>query len=56
MPIKDSENLSLAIEKLVKSKELRVKMGKESFKIAMKYFSSELINSQTLEIYNELYF
>jgi len=54
VPIKDSLNLSLAIEKLVNNKKLRTKMGKESFKIASSKFSSKIINSQTLLIYNEL--
>ncbi len=54
VPIKDSLNLSIAIEKLVNNKKLRTKMGKESFKIASSKFSSKIINSQTLLIYNEL--
>ena len=54
VPIKDSLGLSLAIEKLIKDKDLRLKMGDESLKIAISQFSSEIINSQTIKIYNEL--
>ena len=54
VPIKESQKLSLAIQKLIVNKELRVRMGQESFKIAKTKFSSEIINSQTRSIYNEL--
>lgn len=54
VPIKDSLGLSLAIEKLIKDKDLRLKMGEKSLKIAISQFSSEIINSQTIKIYNEL--
>ena len=54
VPIKDSIGLSLAIEKLIKDKDLRLKMGEKSLKIAISQFSSEIINSQTIKIYNEL--
>ena len=54
VPIKESQKLSLAIQKLIVNKELRVRMGKESLKIAKTKFSSEIINSQTISIYDEL--
>ena len=54
VPIKDSLGLSLAIEKLIKDKDLRLKMGEKSLQIAISQFSSEIINSQTIKIYNEL--
>ena len=54
VPVKDPENLSLAIEKLIRDKDLRAKMGKESFKLAISKFSSKIINSQTISLYNEL--
>ncbi len=54
VPIKDSKRLSLAIQKLIENKDLRDRMGKESLKIAKSEFSSEIINSQTLSIYDEL--
>ena len=54
VPIKDSENLALAIEKLISDKELRETMGNESFKLAISKFSSKIINSQTISLYNEL--
>ena len=54
VPIKEPKELSLAIQKLIEDKELRLRMGKESLRIAKSEFSSEIINSQTLSIYNEL--
>ena len=54
VPIKDSENLALAIEKLIKDNDLREKMGNESFKIVKSKFSSKIINSQTISLYDEL--
>ena len=54
VPIKNSKQLSLAIQKLIENKDLRDSMGKESLKIAKSEFSSEIINSQTLSIYDEL--
>ena len=54
VPIKDSKQLSFAIQKLIENKDLRVKMGKESFRIAKSQFASEIINSQTLSLYSEL--
>ena len=54
VPIKESKKLSLAIQKLIEDKDLRLKMGKESLRIAKSEFSSEIINSQTLSIYDEL--
>ena len=54
VPIKESEQLSSAIQKLIENRDLRVRMGKESLRIAKSEFSSEIINSQTLSIYDEL--
>ena len=54
VPVKDSVNLALAIEKLIRDKELRAKMGNESLKLAVSKFSSKIINSQTISLYNEL--
>ena len=54
VPVKDSENLALAIEKLIIDENLRAKMGNESFKLAISKFSSKIINSQTISLYNEL--
>ncbi len=54
VPIKDSENLALAIEKLIKDNDLREKMGNESFKVVKSKFSSKIINSQTISLYDEL--
>ena len=54
VPVKDSENLALAFEKLIRDEKLRAKMGKESYKLAKSKFSAKIINSQTISIYNEL--
>ena len=54
VPVKDSVNLALIIEKLIIDKELRAKMGNESFKLAILKFSSKIINSQKISLYNEL--
>ena len=54
VPVKDSVNLALAIEKLIRNKDLRAKMGNESFKLVISKFSSKIINSQTISLYDEL--
>ena len=54
VPIKESKKLALAILKLIENRELRVSMGKESLRIAKSKFSSEIINYQTISIYDEL--
>ena len=53
VPIKDSEKLAAAIEKLIVDSSLRKLMGRESFKMAISKFSSSKINSLTLKVYNE---
>ena len=54
VPIKESKKLALAILKLIENRELRVSMGNESLRIAKSKFSSEIINYQTISIYDEL--
>ena len=56
VPIKNVEKLSSRIFELIQNKELRNKMGLESFKIASSKFSSKIIISQTLNVYNEMFF
>ena len=56
VPIKNIDELANKIFKLIKSKILREKMGRESHKIALSKFESSIIINQTLEVYNELYF
>lgn len=56
VPTKDVKQLSKRILELIKSKDLRNKMGMASFNIASRKFSSEIINSQTLDVYNEMFF
>ena len=48
------DQLANKLSILIKDKKLREKMGKESYKIALKDFDSSIINAQTLEVYNEL--
>ena len=47
---------AIKLSKLIKSRNLREKMGKESHKIALSKFSSKIINSETLKLYDELFF
>ncbi len=54
VPIKNSENLAYAIEKLISDDDLRFKMGKESFRMAISKFSNKIINAETISVYNEL--
>ncbi len=56
VPIKNSDILASKIYKLIKNKSLREKMGKKSHDIALSKFSSTIIISQTLEVYDELFF
>ena len=56
VPIKNVEKLADRISELIINKTLRGKMGIQSFKIASKKFSSKIINAQTLEVYNEMFF
>ena len=56
VPIKDSLKLAEAIEKLVLDTNLRETMGEESLKIATRKFSTSIINSLTMKVYNEIYF
>ena len=56
VPIKNSTALENAILKLIKDEKLRVRMGKESYNLASNKFSSRIIISQTMDIYNEMNF
>ncbi len=56
VPIKNVDQLSRRIFELIINKDLRNKMGMESFKIASSKFSSKIIISQTLKVYNEMLF
>lgn len=51
VPIKSSAALADAILCLVKDRDLRMKMGAESRRLALAKFSSEIVIKQTLEIY-----
>ena len=56
VPIKNSKALANAILKLIRDEKLRVRMGKESYNLAYSKFSSRIIISQTMDIYNEMIF
>ena len=56
VPIKNSDQLAKKIYKLIKNKSLREKMGKKSHEIALSNFESSIIISQTLKVYDELFF
>ena len=52
VPVKDSVSLGKAIEKLILNKSLRKKMGLAGRKIIERELSSEIINSMTLDLYD----
>ena len=56
VPIKNVEQLSKRIFELIQNKDMRNKMGMESFKMASNKFCSKIINTQTLNVYNEMFF
>ena len=56
VPVKDGKRLASAMEKLIRNKKLREKMGQESYRIVSTTFSSSIIIPQTLKIYDELCF
>ena len=56
VPIKNIDQLAIKLYKLIIDKSLRSKMGKESHKIALSKFESSIIISQTLKVYDELFF
>ena len=54
IPIKDSETLADKLSNLIENKELRVKMGEASRKLAERYFSLDTVIEQHLAIYEKL--
>ncbi|MBU1627039.1 glycosyltransferase family 4 protein [bacterium] len=54
IPIKDSKSLAEAIEKLILSRALRIKMGKASREKVIREFSDEIVIKQILNLYEEL--
>jgi len=51
---RDENALETALVKLINDKKLCEKMGKNGRKIVEKYFASEMINTQTFNIWNEV--
>ncbi len=51
VPRQDSEQLAAAIIKLLSSKPLREKMGHASRELAVRHFSSEKVNQDTIDLY-----
>ncbi|MBL4817615.1 MAG: glycosyltransferase family 4 protein, partial [Deltaproteobacteria bacterium] len=51
VPVKNSERLANAIQKLVKDSDLRKTMGMNSRKLVCEQFSDDIVSSQTLELY-----
>ena len=51
---KNETELETALVKLINDKKLCEKMGKNGRKIVEKYFASEMINTQTFNIWNEV--
>ena len=54
VPVKSIHELGDAIEKLILSRELRLKMGKSSREKAKNEFNQEIVISNHLEIYKAL--
>lgn len=54
VPARDASSLAAALERLIVDKALRESMGKESRKMAERAFSSSLIHSETLALYERL--
>ena len=54
VPVKDAEQLSLALKKLIINPELRKEMGARGRKIAEEEFSQEKIVSQTFNLYKKI--
>lgn len=54
VPVRNPEALANAIEKLLSDKELRHKMGKRGRELVVEKFSSLVINSQFINIYNDI--
>ena len=54
VPVKDVETLAQAIEKLVRNKDLREKMGVKGRERVLKYFDEEIIIKQTLALYTKI--
>jgi glycosyltransferase involved in cell wall biosynthesis len=51
VPIKDAELLANALEKLILNRELRLKFGQESRKMVEEIFCKEVVNAETLRVY-----
>lgn len=54
VPARESMPLADALERLINSKELRVKMGKDGRAFVLAHFTLERVIGQTLEIYGQL--
>lgn len=52
VPVKNSAALAEALEKLIKSPELRTEMGQESRKMAVEFFSKEKIVAKIQNVYS----
>tara|TARA_Y100000589_G_scaffold316293_1_gene340886 strand:+ start:3982 stop:5136 length:1155 start_codon:yes stop_codon:yes gene_type:complete len=54
VPVGDYQSLKCAILSLMKKKETRKKMGKESRKLVLNRFSKEIVNNKTLALYKKI--
>lgn len=54
VPAKDARSLADALEKLIRSRELRQRMGEASRNLALTEFSSQRIETETLAVYSQL--
>ena len=55
VPVKNVPELANALEKLIVDKDLRLKMGRRSRKLAEESFSSELVVKQTITVYSDFF-
>ncbi|MCH8877302.1 MAG: glycosyltransferase family 4 protein [Chloroflexi bacterium] len=54
VPARDPEALSNALARLVGDRDLRARMGEQGRRLALKKFSNDHVNDQTLSIYRKL--
>ena len=54
VPIGDPEALARSLEKLILSKDLRIRMGKQGRELAKRRFAQEDINARTIQVYNDV--
>ncbi|MDD2695761.1 MAG: glycosyltransferase, partial [Anaerolineales bacterium] len=54
VPPEDAEALAEALDRLIRDKELRLKMGAEGRQLVLDRFTTRHINAATLEVYHQV--